>query len=266
MKHNIKANTTKFGSWKTYRQRAISGKPPNRRRTQAEIVYEQEWKNEIKQTHQEGFTWAYIWTKEKARRVSADKYHSMTSEQKKRKSEQSYKAYKLRCKSDTEYKQKKSETQKKWRAENKAWVTERHNEWVRNNPDKIKQYRKRAMEKPAARAKANMSRRFRDLMKTARKGGSQSFSKIIGCTTKELAHHLESQFDEHMTWDNYGTYWHVDHIIPCAAFDHEDSKQVSICWHWSNLQPLEAKANMAKSDKYDEEQMNLLMAYTPSKK
>ena len=50
-----------------------------------------------------------------------------------------------------------------------------------------------------------------------------------------------------MTWDNYGSYWHVDHIIPCCKFDLTDPEQQLKCFHYTNLQPLEATANLRKN-------------------
>ncbi len=53
-----------------------------------------------------------------------------------------------------------------------------------------------------------------------------------------------------MTWDNYGE-WHIDHIKPCALFDFTKEEQQRECFHYTNLQPLWAKDNMRKSDKYE---------------
>ena len=73
--------------------------------------------------------------------------------------------------------------------------------------------------------------------------------KIIGCTPEELVIHIESQFIEGMTWQNYGE-WEVDHIIPCASFDFSDPEQQRKCFHYTNLQPLWEKDNIIKSDSY----------------
>ena len=73
--------------------------------------------------------------------------------------------------------------------------------------------------------------------------------EILGCTGEVLADHLRSLYTEGMTDENYGE-WHVDHIRPCASFDMTDPEQASECFHYTNLQPLWAKDNRQKSDKY----------------
>ena len=75
---------------------------------------------------------------------------------------------------------------------------------------------------------------------------------------KKLKRHLESRFEPGMTWDNYGNpngdhtdCWHIDHIIPCAAFDLTDPIEQKQCMHYSNLQPLWAKDNLMKGSKFE---------------
>ena len=75
---------------------------------------------------------------------------------------------------------------------------------------------------------------------------SEATSKLIGCSIDRLRVHIELKFTDGMTWDNYGK-WHVDHIIPCASFDMEDSDQQKKCFHYTNLQPLWAEDNLRKS-------------------
>lgn len=110
-----------------------------------------------------------------------------------------------------------------------------------------------------ARVIDNLRKRFRGLMKRTRNNDSFSRSNMVGCSSTDLKRHLESKFKRGMTWDNYGDYWHVDHIIPCAAFDQSITSQRAQCWHWTNLRPLEAAKNMAKSDTITEPQMSLLL-------
>tara|TARA_R100001530_G_C4254503_1_gene138774 strand:+ start:64 stop:693 length:630 start_codon:yes stop_codon:yes gene_type:complete len=74
--------------------------------------------------------------------------------------------------------------------------------------------------------------------------------ELIGCTIDELRQHLESKFKPWMTWKNHGLGgWDIDHISPCAKFDFTDPEQQKICFHYTNLQPLEHIANIKKGVK-----------------
>ena len=70
---------------------------------------------------------------------------------------------------------------------------------------------------------------------------------MLPYTLEELISHLENNFTEGMTWENYGE-WHVDHIKPMASFtfDSVDDESFNECWSLSNLQPLWAKDNLSK--------------------
>jgi glutamyl/glutaminyl-tRNA synthetase len=72
---------------------------------------------------------------------------------------------------------------------------------------------------------------------------------FVGCSIEQLKEWLASQFKPGMTWDNYGK-WHIDHIIPCAAFDLRCPLQRKICFWYRNLQPLWAEDNLIKSANY----------------
>lgn len=69
----------------------------------------------------------------------------------------------------------------------------------------------------------------------------------LGCSVDELKKHLESQWQEGMSWDNYGYYgWHIDHIIPLSTFDLTNPDDFKKACHYSNLQPLWKDDNMKK--------------------
>ena len=83
--------------------------------------------------------------------------------------------------------------------------------------------------------------------------------ELTGCTIEQLKTHLESQFNARMTWANYGRAWHIDHIMPCASFDLTDEAQQHQCFHFSNLRPMWAKANLRKSDTITDPQFRILL-------
>ena len=82
--------------------------------------------------------------------------------------------------------------------------------------------------------------------------GKKAFKsmELLGCTPEEARIYLEKQFKPGMSWDNHGMYgWHIDHIIPIASFNLLDPEQQKKAFHYTNLQPLWAAENIAKSDK-----------------
>lgn len=70
---------------------------------------------------------------------------------------------------------------------------------------------------------------------------------LLGYSIDDLIFHLESQFQEGMTWANYGE-WHIDHIKPDSWFNYSSTEDEDFKKSWSlqNLQPLWAKDNLSK--------------------
>jgi hypothetical protein len=95
-----------------------------------------------------------------------------------------------------------------------------------------------------------LRKRQNQWLKSNKAGTTQ---ELTGCSWEEARQHFESQFLPGMTWDNHGIHgWHIDHIRPCASFDDlSDPEQQKQCFHFTNLQPLWAKDNWAKSDKWE---------------
>lgn len=77
---------------------------------------------------------------------------------------------------------------------------------------------------------------------------SENFEELLGCSSDDLIKHLENQFEDGMTWDNYGLKgWHIDHIKPLCSFVLTEPDQVRQATHFTNLRPLWAKANLEKA-------------------
>lgn len=79
------------------------------------------------------------------------------------------------------------------------------------------------------------------------KGGRSAY-ELIGYSVSQLKTHLERQFTVGMSWQNYGTRWHIDHIIPVSAFRFStpDEPDFKACWALSNLRPLGCAENIRK--------------------
>jgi hypothetical protein len=79
---------------------------------------------------------------------------------------------------------------------------------------------------------------------------SKRSNELLGCTYAEARKWIESQFKKGMTWANCGE-WEIDHIIPIAAFDLTDERQVMCVNHYTNLRPLWAHENRLKRDRIE---------------
>lgn len=77
---------------------------------------------------------------------------------------------------------------------------------------------------------------------------NEKSSKYIGCTVSFFKTWIEYQFKKKMTWENHGSYWHFDHVKPCASFDLSNDDEILKCYNWTNYQPLKAIKNLKKSD------------------
>lgn len=177
---------------------------------------------------------------------------------------------------------KVKEFKKNWYEKNKENVkfakekykNENHNNLVKtwkkyreNNREKLKmdgiKYRKKnryrlnkyAVDKrnsdPILKLSHNVRGRIRGYLNSKDISKKNKTFDIIGCTPLELKEHLERQFIDDMSWENYGYYgWHVDHKTPLDSGKTEE-EILKLC-HYHNLQPLWRNDNQSKSNKkYD---------------
>lgn len=70
--------------------------------------------------------------------------------------------------------------------------------------------------------------------------------ELVGCHVETLMLWIESNFEDGMSWDNMGQEWQLDHVVPMKAFDLTTEESQKKCCCWSNLFPLEIKANQRK--------------------
>ena len=78
-------------------------------------------------------------------------------------------------------------------------------------------------------------------------------SDLLDCDIDFYTKYLEIQFSGDMNWKNYGSYWNIDHVIPCASFDLSVEENQKICFHWSNTRPYIKSENESKQDTIDKD-------------
>jgi hypothetical protein len=108
------------------------------------------------------------------------------------------------------------------------------------------QYQKNKMKtNPLFRLQKNLRRRLRKICK--HKGDTTM--GLVHCSSDHLRTYLEAQFQPGMAWDNYGSAWEIDHMMPCCSFDLEQTKEQYKCYHYTNMQPLFKRQNLSKGKK-----------------
>lgn len=78
---------------------------------------------------------------------------------------------------------------------------------------------------------------------------TSTIHKLIGCDVATARAHLESQFENWMNWENYGSgrgKWCIDHIVAVATIDIFNEDEVKRIFHYTNMQPLEFCKNSKK--------------------
>lgn len=112
-------------------------------------------------------------------------------------------------------------------------------------------YKKYLNSKPEVKIAKNLRIRLNKIIKIQSTDKKDQTLNLIGCSIAYLRSHLEKKFKKGMSWSNYGIYgWHIDHIIPCSKFDMQDLNEQKKCFNYQNLQPLWAKENIKKSNKF----------------
>ena len=162
--------------------------------------------------------------------------------------------FRSQCKSCIKkYNQENKEDIKKYREENKEKRKEYNKKYNQENKEEAKKYIKnRRKTDPAFRILGNLRSRMRKAVKATEAKKCDNTMDLIGCSPTYLREHIEKQFLEGMSLDNYGFYgWHIDHIIPCDFFDMMSEEEQKACFHFTNLQPLWAKDNLKKSNNLD---------------
>jgi hypothetical protein len=118
--------------------------------------------------------------------------------------------------------------------------------YQQKNKEKLREYRRNRALLPTQRIRASMKNRLKALF--FRKGDTRT-AEILGMPLKDFKLYIETQFRDGMSWDNYGSLWDIDHIIPCRAFDHTLKEHVMRCWNYRNLRPELKTVNYSKNDR-----------------
>ena len=161
--------------------------------------------------------------------------------------------------SDKKWREKNKESVKEyvksWYEQNKEHRKEYIKEYHKNNIDKIRKTkrdyeRNRKARDPIYKLISNFRTAIYTVLKESNVDKYGHYFDILQYTPEELITHLELQFKDDMSWDNYGI-WHVDHMLPITSFDIREmgDEEFMKCWSLDNLQPMWGEENIRKSNK-----------------
>jgi hypothetical protein len=164
----------------------------------------------------------------------------------------------------------KKASDKKWRNSNKGYMSEKSKKWAEQNKEHIKEYHKqwrtenvdkwRKTKRDYEKTRKNNDPLYKlisyfrtaiyQVLKESNVEKNKHYFDVLKYTPEQLMFHLENQFTDNMTWDNYGE-WHVDHIKPISSFNITEmgDEEFMKCWSLNNLQPMWGEENIRKSNK-----------------
>jgi len=151
-----------------------------------------------------------------------------------------------------DYKSKNKDSIKKYnkeyKKENNEAISLYNTKYNTENRYKIQtrqtiQHKERRQTDPAYKMSIVLRNRFRKFYKGITV--SSSFIDLIGCVYQNYLKWIEFSFDSNMSWENHGDVWHIDHVLLCYLFNHEDENDRKICFNWKNTRPLLTKKNLA---------------------
>ena len=153
-------------------------------------------------------------------------------------------------KNTTKEEQKAKARAKKWYLKNRSITIQRAKKWKEENREQFLTNERIKSKSWRRTEEGRLITFMRGCLRRTIKNKSDRTSSILGYTYKELKIHLEKQFVNGMSWDNHGE-WHIDHIKPVTVFLREGEKDPSVINCLTNLQPLWAKENLSKNNKFE---------------
>lgn len=141
-----------------------------------------------------------------------------------------------------------------WAKKNPEKHRRKTERWRANNADKAKEISRRNQADRRSTPWGRITNRIRSVMNIGIKNkssGQGKYNKVLGYTWLEAREHIESMFQDGMSWDNWGDLWEVDHIVPVSSFRYESihSKEFVDCWKLENIRPLLKHENAKKGAK-----------------
>jgi predicted RNA-binding Zn-ribbon protein involved in translation (DUF1610 family) len=135
------------------------------------------------------------------------------------------------------------------------------------NKDKFKEWQHESYERNKPKIRAKEREQYKNnpaykLKKTVRSSmvecinKFQKTNKYLNSSSETFKNWLFFCFDENMSFENRGDFWHIEHVIPIDVFDIiNNKKECELCFNWRNTSPMNKTENMGKKTCLDEDQI-----------
>ena len=113
--------------------------------------------------------------------------------------------------------------------------------------EKSRAYMRKQREVDYIRLSLNIKKSLWECLKEVGVPKEKSTFLLLGYTREDLIQHIDSLLTGDMSWENYGSYWHLDHKIPLSWFNKDN---ILDAWKLENLQPKYWRDNLSKNNRY----------------
>ena len=80
---------------------------------------------------------------------------------------------------------------------------------------------------------------------------SAGYAFYFGLSIEQFRTWIEIQFVEELNWENFGSAWQFDHIVPVAYFDFSVEDDLILCWNFTNIRVARIELNKTNGNRID---------------
>jgi len=78
-----------------------------------------------------------------------------------------------------------------------------------------------------------------------------AYAPYFGLDVKNMRQWFEYQFQDDISWSDFGKKWQFDHIIPVTYFDFREEEELKMCWNFTNIRVENFQKNKDRGNRLD---------------
>ncbi|HET9056066.1 MAG TPA: hypothetical protein VFN30_04380 [Chitinophagaceae bacterium] len=77
------------------------------------------------------------------------------------------------------------------------------------------------------------------------------YAPFFALDIKNIRKWLELQFEEEISWENFGSNWQFSHVVPVIYFDFSLPEELKLCWNFINIRVERKKDEKNSKNRWD---------------